>query len=157
MLFVIERGQLENRAGVHLLRRRRIIFGLLLAQMAEEHEVALTDPVQKLLGDSIMMPKSEREITLVDLATHTSGLPRMPGNFNYKLGGSVTATVSREGDQLLVQLPGRPKIRFYPESKVRFFCRKVEAAVSFEGHEEGRIKQLVIHQNGKDLPAPKTK
>jgi CubicO group peptidase (beta-lactamase class C family) len=75
---------------------------------------------------------------------------------SYKLGPLATATVTRESDQLLMQLSGQPKIKFYPESKTRFFCRAVEAAVTFEADEDGSVKQLVLHQNGRNLPAPRT-
>ncbi len=60
----------------------KVFTGLLLAQMVEDKTVSLNEPVQELLGDSIAVPKLDKtEITLVDLATHTSGLPRMPTNF----------------------------------------------------------------------------
>ena len=45
--------------------------------MVERGEVALDDPVRKYLPPSVMVPSRRgREISLVDLATHTSGLPR---------------------------------------------------------------------------------
>ena len=63
----------------------KVFTGLLLARLVEQKVVSLNEPVQKLLGDSMQVPKyGEREITLVDLATHTSGLPRMPNNFTPK-------------------------------------------------------------------------
>ena len=53
--------------------------GLLLAQLVTEGKVALEDPVQKYLPSSVLVPKFEgREISLLDLATHTSALP-VPG------------------------------------------------------------------------------
>jgi CubicO group peptidase (beta-lactamase class C family) len=55
--------------------------GTLLAQMIVAGEVALDDPVAKFLPDSIVdTAQGDRPITLIDLATHTSGLPRLPGN-----------------------------------------------------------------------------
>ena len=55
---------------------------LLLSALAEKGRVALDDPVRKFLPDSVTVPrKGKREITLADLATHTSGLPRIPANF----------------------------------------------------------------------------
>ncbi len=61
----------------------KVFTGLVLAQMVEENVVSLDEPVQALLGDSIKMPMlGEHPITLVDLSTHSSGLPRMPSNFN---------------------------------------------------------------------------
>ncbi|MGH2715821.1 MAG: serine hydrolase domain-containing protein [Thermoleophilaceae bacterium] len=50
----------------------------LLADMAGDGIVALGDPVQRHLPDGVWLPVRGREITLEDLATHRSGLPRLP-------------------------------------------------------------------------------
>ncbi len=63
----------------------KVFTSLLLADMVQRGEVALDDPVAKYLPPSVKMPeRNGRSITLVDLATHTSGLPRMPTNFTPK-------------------------------------------------------------------------
>jgi CubicO group peptidase (beta-lactamase class C family) len=55
--------------------------GILLAEMAERGEVRLNEPVAALLPDSVRTPsRAGREITLLDLATQSSGLPRLPTN-----------------------------------------------------------------------------
>jgi D-alanyl-D-alanine-carboxypeptidase/D-alanyl-D-alanine-endopeptidase len=52
---------------------------VLLAEMAEQHEVALNDPVVKYLPTEFRIPeRNGKTISLLDLATHTSGLPFMP-------------------------------------------------------------------------------
>jgi serine-type D-Ala-D-Ala carboxypeptidase/endopeptidase len=51
--------------------------GVLLAHMVYGGEVALEDPVAKHLPDHVTMPRGDRDITLLDLSTHTSGFPRM--------------------------------------------------------------------------------
>jgi len=59
----------------------KVFTGLILADMAQEKLVGLEDPVQKYLPESVKVPRQgDRAITLVDLATHTSGLPRLPPN-----------------------------------------------------------------------------
>ena len=64
----------------------KVFTSLLLADMVQRGEVALGDPVSKYLpGGKVEVPeRGGKKITLVDLATHTSGLPRMPNNFNPK-------------------------------------------------------------------------
>jgi serine-type D-Ala-D-Ala carboxypeptidase/endopeptidase len=63
----------------------KVFTSLLLADMVQRGEVALTDPVAKYLPPEVKVPqRGGRQITLQDLATHTSGLPRMPSNFTPK-------------------------------------------------------------------------
>ena len=63
----------------------KVFTSLLLADMAQRGEVKLDDPIAKYVPTTAKIPQREgRQITLVDLATHTSGLPRMPANFRPK-------------------------------------------------------------------------
>jgi len=65
---------------------------LLLAQMVEAGEVALDDPVRRHLPAEMVVPRrGEREITLRELATHASGLPRMPANLVRQLESEAVA------------------------------------------------------------------
>ncbi len=60
----------------------KVFTALLLADMALHGEVALTDPVAKYLPPEGRPREFDgKAISLLDLATYTSGLPRMPGNF----------------------------------------------------------------------------
>jgi D-alanyl-D-alanine-carboxypeptidase/D-alanyl-D-alanine-endopeptidase len=60
----------------------KVFTSLLLAEAVGRGEVTLADPVAKLLPASVRVPsRAGREITLMDLATHTSSLPRLPDNF----------------------------------------------------------------------------
>lgn len=56
----------------------KLFTGVLLAQMAQAGEVALDQPVSTLVSTPV--PTRGRPINLLDLATHQSGLPRMPSN-----------------------------------------------------------------------------
>jgi D-alanyl-D-alanine-carboxypeptidase/D-alanyl-D-alanine-endopeptidase len=62
----------------------KIFTGLLLAQAVIEHKVSLDDPIGRYLPSSLALDPSTAAITLEQLATHTSGLPRMPDNFHFK-------------------------------------------------------------------------
>ena len=54
---------------------------LALAQMVEQGAVKLDEPVRELLPPGTVGKPFGPEITLLDLATHHSGLPRMPAGF----------------------------------------------------------------------------
>jgi serine-type D-Ala-D-Ala carboxypeptidase/endopeptidase len=73
----------------------KVFTSLLLSDMVERGQVALTDPVAKYLPPTVEMPqRNGKQITLLDLATHTSGLPRMPSNFAPKDMGNPYADYS---------------------------------------------------------------
>lgn len=63
----------------------KVFTSLLLTDMVERGKVRLDEPVAELLpaGVRILVPQRDgRQITLADLATHTSGLPRMPDSLH---------------------------------------------------------------------------
>jgi serine-type D-Ala-D-Ala carboxypeptidase/endopeptidase len=63
----------------------KVLTALLLADMVERGEVALNDPVGKYLPEPVEVPDYKgRSITLLDLASYTSGLPRSPDTIHSK-------------------------------------------------------------------------
>jgi serine-type D-Ala-D-Ala carboxypeptidase/endopeptidase len=60
----------------------KVFTTILLADMADRGEVKLDDPVALYVPADVRIPeRSGRKITLLDLSTQSSGLPRMPDNF----------------------------------------------------------------------------
>ena len=60
----------------------KVFTSTILADMVQRGEVSLDDPVAKYLPADVKMPqRGGKQITLIDLSTHTSGLPGMPSNF----------------------------------------------------------------------------
>jgi len=61
----------------------KVFTAILLADMVAKGEVSLDDPVAKYLPeDEVTIPsRDDRQITLIDIATHRSALPGMPDNF----------------------------------------------------------------------------
>jgi CubicO group peptidase (beta-lactamase class C family) len=59
----------------------KVFTGTLLAMFVREGRVALSDPMQKYLPATVRAPTfAGKAITMLDLATHRSALPRMPAN-----------------------------------------------------------------------------
>ena len=62
----------------------KVFTSLLLADMVVKGEVTLSDPISKYLPATVHVPtRNGKQITLLDLATHYSGLPPMPSNFSW--------------------------------------------------------------------------
>ena len=74
----------------------KVFTALLLADMAERGEVRLSDPAASCLPG---WPGGTGSVTLADLATHTSGLPRLPR--------SLLASALQSSARSLRPLPGR--------------------------------------------------
>ena len=63
----------------------KVFTALLLSEMVQRGEVALSDPVATCLPSHVTVPhRNGRQVTLQDLATHRSGLPRGPSNVKPK-------------------------------------------------------------------------
>lgn len=61
----------------------KVFTGILLADAVRRGDAALEDSIAKHLPADLLPADSVlREVTLLDLATHTSGLPRLPGNLD---------------------------------------------------------------------------
>lgn len=69
---------------------------LLLARMVERGVMALDDPLQKWVPAGVTVPSHDgKPITLADLATHTSGLPREPDFRHFRRRHTHHLTVDR--------------------------------------------------------------
>ena len=74
----------------------KTLTGLALAQMVAHSKVALDESVRSLLPGLSIAPSTGTEITLLDLATHYSGLPSDPDNlwpFNRKTRTRTTTAL----------------------------------------------------------------
>lgn len=71
---------MDGDAVFEIMSNTKVLTSLLLADMHARGEVSLNDPVGRYLPSSVKMRESGGPITLLDLATYTSGLPNMPDN-----------------------------------------------------------------------------
>ncbi len=67
----------------------------------------------------------------------------------YKLAPTFDIVITKEDDRLMLQATGQDKFEIFPESETLFFLKVVEAKVEFIKGEDGKVKELILHQNGK--------
>lgn len=97
--------RLDKRSVFEIGSITKTFTATLLADMAERGEVRLTDPVARLLPPEVTVPsRGGRQITLLDLATQTSGLPRLSTNLAITEPGNPYADYTV--DQLYAFLNG---------------------------------------------------
>lgn len=73
----------------------------------------------------------------------------------YALAPGAVLTITREGQRMFGQLTGQPRIEIFAESPTAFFARVVDAQLTFTVGADGRASALTLHQNGRDMPAPR--
>ena len=73
--------QLDGDTVFEIGSMTKVFTSLVLMDMVRHGEVALTDPISKYLPKTVKVPeRNGRKITLADLSTQSSGLPRLPTN-----------------------------------------------------------------------------
>jgi hypothetical protein len=64
-------------------------------------------------------------------------------------------TVTLEGNQLITQASGQPKVPIFPESETMFFPKVVDAKIEFVRNEKGEATAMILHQGGQDIKGEK--
>ena len=73
----------------------------------------------------------------------------------YELSPNAVIDISKDENQLFVQLTGQPKFEIFPSSKTVFFLKVVEATITFNKDEKGKVISLILNQNGQTVTAKK--
>jgi hypothetical protein len=71
----------------------------------------------------------------------------------YQLAPGFILTVTREGAHLFAQATGQGKAEIFPESDREYFYKVVDAQITFKTDNQGNATELILHQNGQDMPA----
>ncbi len=109
----------------------------ILADMVARKELTLDDPVVKHLPAGTKIPERDgKQITLLDLATQTSGLPRLPGN-------------------MTIRDPGNPYASYTPDMLYAFLAtyalpRGIGERYEYSNLGVGLLGQALAHRAGKD-------
>jgi len=94
-------------------------------------------------GEKVVLTSERKEITVSPkiLATYV-GTYDMAPNFQF--------VVTLEGDHLVTQATGQPKIPIFPESDTTFFPKVVDAEIEFVKDNKAEVKEMILHQGGHD-------
>lgn len=92
-----------------------------------------------VFGEDYRLPR-DRAAVRIDPGTYD----RYTGRYKMNAGGALT--VSREGDRLMTQAPGRPRVEIFPESETVFFYKARGATITFVVDESGIAQRLLLRQ-----------
>jgi CubicO group peptidase (beta-lactamase class C family) len=100
-------------------------------------------------GGAVQLTSERKDITL-PVAT----LSKYVGT--YEIAPGVNMMIRLDGDHLTTQLAGQPQFPIFAESERTFFLKVVDAQLEFLKDESGAVTHAILHQNGRDLKAPRT-
>lgn len=98
-------------------------------------------------GGEIKLPSERKEITVA---------PKIIAQYigTYEIAPKVNMMITLDNDQLRAQMSGQAKLPLFAESETKFFYKAVDAQIEFGKDDKGSF--LVLHQNGRDMKAPRT-
>ena len=101
-------------------------------------------------GQTFEAPKMEEEAAV---EADSSILETYVGAYDLK---GTAVTVTRQDDQLYLQVSGQPKFEIYPRSTTEFFMKAVNADISFVENENKEVDRLILNQGGRTFTLPRT-
>jgi len=69
----------------------------------------------------------------------------------YRLDVGLMIKVIKEGDKLMAQAEGRPKMELVPESATDFYLKEMDARLSFQRDESGIVNHIKLNVQGQDI------
>lgn len=75
----------------------------------------------------------------------------------YQLAPGFNIEITKEGGALFAQATAQGKLPLFAESETDFFYKLVDAQISFVRDASGKVNQIVLHQNGANVPGMRVK
>lgn len=74
---------------------------------------------------------------------------------SYQVDPNFALTITRDGNHLISQATGQRPVEIFAESEREYFFKIDEAHITFDTNDQGQATRLVLHQNDRDMPAPR--
>jgi CubicO group peptidase (beta-lactamase class C family) len=71
----------------------------------------------------------------------------------YELQGGMIVTITKESGLLMAQPAGQPKTELVPESETRFLVKTINAEVTFQRDDKGKVNQFTLQQGSQTRSA----
>ena len=93
-------------------------------------------------------------------ATHEVQLdPKLLSEYegSYQLAPTFSIKFTARAGHLYTQATGQPEFEVFASKKDEFFLKVVDAKVTFTRDQDGKVAGMILHQNGRDIPGPRSK
>lgn len=104
-----------------------------------------------LLDERIPLAKREAPKQRKAIAINPKLLDAYVGR--YQLAPDFVLAITKEQNRLFLQATKQPKVELFAETETQFFITELDVQVTFVRNPQGSVNQLILRQNGQNLPA----
>jgi len=122
---------------------------IVLANLNGQAPDQIAEKLMSLAHGEKVQLASERKEVIVSPKVLTD----YAGTYELQPGFDIVMTL--EGNQLMTQATGQPKVPLFAESDTKFFLKVIDAQVEFFRNDKGVVTHLMLHQGGQDMKAPR--
>ena len=117
----------------------------------------LNGPGSDQVAGSLMALARGETVTLASERQAVAVAPEVLRSYEgvYELAPTFAITISVVDGKLMAQATGQDAFELHPESDSRFFLTVVDAQITFTRDDAGAVDGLILHQGGRDTPAPR--
>ena len=117
----------------------------------------LNGPGSDQVAGSLMALARGETVTLASERQAVAVAPEVLRSYEgvYELAPTFAITISVVDGKLMAQATGQDAFELHPESDSRFFLTVVDAQITFTRDAAGAVDGLILHQGGRDSPAPR--
>jgi CubicO group peptidase (beta-lactamase class C family) len=105
------------------------------------------------IGMHVLEPQSPLKAVRPVLSLDAAVLDEFVGYFAFT--PAIRLHVTRDGGVLRAQLTGQEAVPIFAEAKDQFFYKGVDAQLTFSRDADGKVAQVMLHQNDRDQTARK--
>jgi hypothetical protein len=73
----------------------------------------------------------------------------------YRLAPNFEIEITTEENRIYAQATGQERFEIFPETEELFYVKVVEAKIEFIKGENNEVEELILYQNGREMPAEK--
>ncbi len=121
--------------------------GALANQVADLYLAEVLEP-EESEAEAASSPGERKEVT-VDPTLYDDYV----GRYERTRQPGLIITITREDDRLMGEATGQSKAELFPESETKFFLKVANVQIAFERDNAGYVHQLMVYQNGQEMPA----
>jgi CubicO group peptidase (beta-lactamase class C family) len=140
----------------YLIRFPEQEFSVICLANLEIHSSTLAMKVADLYLAGQLKPvasaQPQREpVQRTEVSLDPSVLDIYTGPYRFDFG--LLVNIKKENNRLMMEADKQPTVELFPESDTQFFMKVVDAQISFQRDENGKITGLTLHQMGQNMPA----